>query len=341
MAGRMLVLAAVGALAGLAGCGGEEAVAPGPGRILVVVGGETARDVRSWFASVDPATGSCRRIRSLAATGRFEPAPFPKLSPTGAHLAQIVPRRGGAELRVTTVATGRTRVVPLARPYPDVEWSADGRRLAYRRGQGWEVAGADGSGQRTTIDGAPRGFAWSPDGTRVAFVSTTGDGRAGTLRTTLDVTRVDGTGRRTLYVEPNPAASQPSPVWSPDGATIAFGVLEPSRILSVPVSGGPVRRLGGGFEPLWSPDGDEIAFGGFGPRGATEVFVMRADGSGRRRLTTTRPGHGNRVLAWSPGGDAILYGADSALAIVNPDGSGRRELCRFSAGVPASAVWIR
>ena len=90
---------------------------------------------------------------------------------------------------------------------------------------------------------------------------------------------------------------------------------------------------------MWSPDGDDLSFSGRGPRGANEVFVMHRDGSGQRRLTTTQPPDGRQPLGWSPGGEAIVYGGDSSLAVMTSDGSKRRELCRFPGGGPASAVW--
>ena len=37
------------------------------------------------------------------------------------------------------------------------------------------------------------------------------------------------------------------------------------------------------FNPTWSPDGRKIAFGAGG-----EIYVMNADGSGKRRLTRNR-----------------------------------------------------
>ena len=37
--------------------------------------------------------------------------------------------------------------------------------------------------------------------------------------------------------------------------------------------------------PSWSPSGQQIAFGTDRDDGAREIYVMNADGSGRRRLT--------------------------------------------------------
>src|SRR5262249_8911231 len=69
------------------------------------------------------------------------------------------------------------------------------------------------------------------------------------------------------------------------------------------------------------------------PRGQPEVWVMKADGSGRHRLT--RDGG---FPAWSPGGSMIAYapggGASgrSRTAGMNADGSGQRRVPRTDWG---------
>ena len=166
-------------------------------------------------------------------------------------------------------------------------WSPNGRRLAYIERNNLRVIGVDGRGDGLVARFASGWFDWSPDGTRLAFASTTGDGRAGTLRTTLDVIPVAGGMRRTLFVDPGPYGSLPNPVWSPDGKTIAIGVGDPARILAVAATGGAVRTLTRGGSARWSPDGSTISFIGSGPAGVQEVWTMAADGKQKRRLTTS------------------------------------------------------
>jgi Tol biopolymer transport system component len=81
--------------------------------------------------------------------------------------------------------------------------------------------------------------------------------------------------------------------------------------------------------PQWSPDGAQIAWSRAGT-----IYVMNADGSGKRRLTPVR-GAGSRVQAprWSPDGAKLAYGyrrqtyrGPSELHVVDADGSGNRRL---------------
>jgi Tol biopolymer transport system component len=83
------------------------------------------------------------------------------------------------------------------------------------------------------------------------------------------------------------------------------------------------------FDPTWSPDGQRIAYRHqTGDDSTTDIYVMDADGSHPRNLTTSDR-FGDWGPDWSADGTWIAWNTASGgfvfdLGLIHPDGSGRR-----------------
>ena len=161
--------------------------------------------------------------------------------------------------------------------------------------------------------------AWSPDGKQVAFASN----RSG--RYELYVTSAAGGPPRRLTSEPGGATQ---PAWAHDGK-IAFVRFQPGALYVVPVAGGPAHRLSNDQAdqsyPTWSPDARRIAFVRRTP-GTTvrEIWVMNADGTGRRQIT-----HLDASIvspSWAPGGTRLAFSSNARgqyeIYVIGLDGRG-------------------
>lgn len=186
---------------------------------------------------------------------------------------------------------------------------------------------------------------WSPDGTRIVFMREVSD-QPGDFR--LFVVNADGSDAHRLT---RSDIRETQPAWSPDGSLIAFTggrTRAVSDVYLVSADGSTFRRLTSsrGFEvlPTWSPDGRWIAYAGqrhcsvrFLATCDLQVFVMKADGSGKRRVTRTRMAA--VASSWSPDEMTLALGvfakADdlglraTAIATVHTDGTAFRVITPF------------
>jgi len=143
---------------------------------------------------------------------------------------------------------------------------------------------------------------WSPDGVHLVY-----DGDRGIYVTAM------GEAPRLLTPDLVEANSM-TPAWSPKGDRITYvrWMHDHWEIWSMDTAGGDKRRLTpagtqigekayNSVAPAWSPDGRYIAF--LTDRaGKWQVYVMRADGTGQRRLldlSVKYEFNGDRILDWT------------------------------------------
>jgi Tol biopolymer transport system component len=200
----------------------------------------------------------------------FDGAP-PGKAPLSDFDIQIV-RLDGSGLRTLT----RSKHWDL-----DAQWLPGGKRISFSRMPPhaiWQKAwiwtiGVDGRSLRRITKG--QGGRWSPDGRMLVLDAPTEKSDAD-----LFTARADGTHRRrrTATRAPEFAAG-----WSTDGRTILF-TRSPHgndfEVWTVRADGTHARLLGPGRAAGWSPDGNRILF-----VDGHQLWVMRPDGSGRRRLS--------------------------------------------------------
>ena len=145
----------------------------------------------------------------------------------------VVPREGGDATRL-----------PAGIGY--LEWSPQGRRLAFVKGGELQLLDLEEGGEPATLaqlgEGEGFDFHWSPDGSRIAFLKQS-DGSDVTFLSEgrLYVVEVDGGGEKQptseTLLQPGEGSGEPLVIdsirWSPGGTKIAFAVVLPSRARGV------------------------------------------------------------------------------------------------------------
>jgi uncharacterized repeat protein (TIGR01451 family) len=187
--------------------------------------------------------------------------------------------------------------------------------------------------RRLTLDPSTDGEpAWSPDGSRIVFVSTR-DQPHGDLY----VMAADGTGVRRLTSD---AATESQPSWSPDGRRLVFarhtGGDHDLWVMNSDGSG-PDSLLTGSADdtwPAWSPDGASIAFASDRDDPDGDVYRIPARGGAPPRRLTDHPA-ADTEPAWSPDGRQLAFATsryvdfNSHIARVGVDGG---EVTRVTTG---------
>jgi len=212
-------------------------------------------------------------------------------------------------------------------------WSPDRAKIAFARdSMSIYVMDADGANVTRLVGNSYEEGAydydeslgspvWSPDGGKLAFVtrSSPSDGLTvmnadGTNRTQLQPKIFTRPDRTSAYGTYQTRLNEDSLVWSPTGKKLAFGSyteLDSDASASAPA---PVKRL-------------------------TGIYLINVDGTGLRKLTGSRDEESfGMVPAWSPEGGKIAFEDEGMINVINPDGSGRKELTG-TVGAQSAPVW--
>ncbi len=184
-------------------------------------------------------------------------------------------------------------------------------RLAFVRKDGalYSLVVSDSDGQNTQVALRSKepiiSLAWSPDGTRLAYVSF--EERNGITKPIVYVHTL-ATGRRTIVA--NEKGSNSSPAWSPDGKRLAVVLTRDgnSQIYTVNADGTGLKRLtrtqGIDTEPTFTPDGAEIFFTS-DRGGSAQIYRVSAEGGDAKRLTFGGPFNARPQI--SPDGKSMAY----------------------------------
>jgi TolB protein len=182
-----------------------------------------------------------------------------------------------------------------------------------------EVADADGEDVHVAVRSNEPIISpsWSPDGTKVAYVS---------FEQKKPVIYVQDliTGQRRVIS--NQKGNNSAPTWSPDGSTVALALSKDgnTEIYAVGADGSNLRRLTNNptidTEPQYSADGQTIYFTS-DRSGGPQIYKMSASGGNAARVTFNGPYNisprvsaDGKTLAWisQRGGTFSLYAMDLA-----------------------------
>lgn len=217
-------------------------------------------------------------------------------------------------------------------PYADCAKALPVRYVANTTLDGTELHGTGGFWEDSHPD-------WSPDGKRLLFDT----GRNGDDIIRILLINADGSGEEDLRL----AGQQPS--WATDNERFVYRGCDVSGnrcglwlAKAVPTKAwetglnllGPVLPEPEAAHPDWSPTGEQIVYQS--PAGGSwDLYVINADGSGKRQLTSDAAIEG--LPSWSPDGQWIAYLSDAGgnwgIWLMRADGSSQQQLFAYDGGI--------
>ncbi len=237
----------------------------------------------------------------------------PAWSPDGSRIAFTSDRDGNPEIYVMR-ADGSDPARLTDHPGIDASpaWSPGGGQIAFisdRSGRlELHLMNPDGSGVRQVTQNGAREFAWSPDGSRIAYRS----------YTTREFYLVGEDGSGLLQLTESTEAYGP-PAWSPEGDRIALSSYHESFFGSVYLVNGD----GSGFQRVspeitggqfaWSPDGTQMVISGSNPNALYVVDLATGETADVYDGRTRKP-------VWLPDGETIGFYSPDDIYMVKTGG---------------------
>lgn len=240
----------------------------------------------SWMATRPPTDG----LPPLYDSHRLTNAPGwetdPAVSPDGSQVAYSSNESGNPDVWMVDVANS----VPLrltTDPGDDHSpaWFPDGSMIAFVSDRGgqpgiWRIPRLGGLAVPLIENGIDPAI--SPDGTRIAFATSTAAGS-----TRIAVASLDRTDDPVILTgDDDGFMGHRSPAWSPDGETLCYSDFR--NLWLVPAAGGPASRLTDDQArdrfPVWTNDGSFIFFSS-ARRGTQAIWRISARGGEAQRVT--------------------------------------------------------
>jgi len=177
----------------------------------------------------------------------------------------------------------------------------------------------------------------SPDGRRIAFVSTRDGNR--------EVYVMNNDGNEQINLTNSPAEDW-TPTWAPDGLDIAFASFRDGNweIYVMDAMGNYQERLtrntSADYSPAWSPDGRSIAFVS-NRDGNLEIYVLDIESGQEKRITKNEAT--DQTPSWSPDGSQIVWESyrdgNMEIYVASSDGSGAHSISQDSLADDHGATW--